>query len=490
MEIPSKLSGQAILMLSLLVCILCLTNACSDPEFPPATELSISTTVPKIHPDYTDLTIPVNIASLHFQIEEEGETFKVFLEGSKGDRIQMKDRSGRFYVSPAKWKAFLRNNQGSAYTIRIFKKEKGQWHEFAPIVNRISRDPIDPFLAYRLIPPGYETWSTMGLYQRDLTTFRERPILENKHLEENCINCHSFAGGSSKNMMFHIRGSLGGTIIKTDTKIEKVNLKREETLSAGVYPSFHPSGAYIAYSTNKIEQYFHAHPERSIEVFDRQSDLVLYHINSGEVTHVPGTRGDVYMETFPNWSPDGRYLYFSRSSAQADTPFDSIRYNIYRMAFDPDQAEFGPAEPVFVLTENEQSASFPRISPDGKYLLITVHNYGTFPIWHKEADLCLVNLNTGDIRYPDEINSDESDSFHCWSSNSRWIVFSSRRYDGLHTRIFLAHLDEDGNFHKPFLLPQKDPQFYENLFFSYNVPELVKNKIELTPRDWANIAKH
>jgi hypothetical protein len=356
-------------------------------------------------------------------------------------------------------------------------------------VNQISSDPVDPFLVYRLIPPGYETWSTMGLYQRDLTGFRESPIIKNKHIEENCVNCHSFAGGSTESMMFHIRGSLGGTMIKNGKKIEKVDLKREKTLSAGVYPSVHPSGGYIAYSTNKIEQYFHASPEKSIEVMDRRSDLIIYNIHTGEVNHVPGTRGDQYMETFPNWSPDGRHLYFSRSEAQADTPFDSILYDIYRIAFNPEDVLFGDPEPVAIVSDKHQSASFPRISPDGRFLLYTVHNYGTFPIWHKEADLYLMNLSNGEISYPSEINSEDSDSFHSWSSNSKWIVFSSRRYDGLHTRLYLAHMDKDGNFQKAFILPQRDPRFYDRFFFSYNVPELITEKVAPGPRDWVHAAK-
>ena len=148
----------------------------------------------------------------------------------------------------------------------------------------------------------------MGLYQRDLTTYREKPLIENVNVEENCVNCHSFNWGNSDEMLFHIRGSMGGTMIRKGVHIRKVDLKREETLSAGVYPSWHPSGHFIAFSTNRIEQYFHAAPERSIEVLDRQSNLILYHTESGEVSRVPGTADDRYMETYPCWSPDGKYV--------------------------------------------------------------------------------------------------------------------------------------------------------------------------------------
>jgi Tol biopolymer transport system component len=329
----------------------------------------------------------------------------------------------------------------------------------------------------------------MGLYQRDLTSFREKPVIRNQHVEENCVNCHSFGGGDSENFLFHIRGSVGGTMIKKGDEIYKVNLKSEETLSAGVYPAWHPSGDYIAFSTNKIEQYFHAGPGNAIEVVDRQSDLVLYHTETNKISHVPGTKGEEHMETYPCWSPDGTSLYFSRSDADANTPFDSIRYDIYRISFQPENETFGRAEPVFLASERGLSASFPRISPDGRYLLCTVHNFGTFPIWHREADLCLIDLQSGIATISPEVNSNDTESFHSWSKNSRWIVFSSRRDDGQYTKPYLCYLSESGKFHKPFLLPQRSPEYYLSLMYSFNRPELINSSIEVNPRRWIRVAR-
>jgi hypothetical protein len=215
-------------------------------------------------------------------------------------------------------------------------------------------------------------------------------------------------------MMFHVRGSMGGTMIGKGEKIQKANLNNEETLSAGVYPSWHPSGDYIALSTNKIEQYFHARTDKIIEVLDRHSDLILYNTGTGELSHVPGTQGDEYMETYPAWSPDGRYLYFSRSDA--DAPYDSIRSDICRRPFNPAKNSFGNTEMVFEASARNLSASMPRVSPDGRHLLSTVHDYGTFPIWHKEADLCLVDLESMTCSIPETVNSDDVDSYHSWSA--------------------------------------------------------------------------
>jgi len=379
---------------TLLLVILITLGCCKGPVLPGDAQIYNLNRKPLIFPDFTGITIPGNIAPLNFMVEEEGKFFMAVLEGDKGTTMKLKAEHRVFRISPKKWTRFIQEHKGSQFKVVVYGLVKEQWTRYEPFVIRVADEEIDPYLVYRLIPPGYETWSSMGLYQRDLTSFREKPIIENEHIEDNCVNCHSFANGNSAYMMFHVRGSTGGTMIKRGDEIEKVDLKREETLSAGVYPSWHPSGKYVAFSTNRIEQYFHAEREKTIEVMDRQSDLILYNTESKEVSHVPGTQGDRYMETFPNWSPDGKSLYFSRTLADSLTPYNSIRYDIYRIAFDPSEAKFGETEAVLRATAKGKSASFPRISPDGNYLLCTLHDYGTFPIWHKEADLCLVDLAT------------------------------------------------------------------------------------------------
>ena len=98
---------------------------------------------------------------------------------------------------------------------------------------------------------------------------------------------------------------------------------------------------------------------------------------------------------------------------------------------------------------HQKSVSFPRVSPDGKNLVFTLHNWGNFSIWHKEADLWKVNLQTEEVVPLAEVNSDDVESYHSWSSNSRWLIFSSRRTNGLYTRPFIAYVDEKGETCKP-----------------------------------------
>ena len=80
----------------------------------------------------------------------------------------------------------------------------------------------------------------------------------------------------------------------------------------------------------------------------------------------------------------------------------------------------------------------------------------------------------------DILNSTDVESYHSWSSNGKWIIFSSRRLDGLYTRFFIAHLNKNGKFSKPFLLPQKDPDENNLRMKSFNIPEFIKDKITIT----------
>ena len=139
------------------------------------------------------------------------------------------------------------------------------------------------------------------------------------------------------------------------------------------------------------------------------------------------------------------------------------------------------------MASKGKSITFPRPSYDGKYLMFTLADYGTFTIWHREADLWLLNLKNGSVRPLTEVNSTNTESFHNWNTNSHWFVFSSRRGDGLYTRLYLASIDDQGKVSKPFLLPQENPwEYYDESLYSYNVPDFTKTKVVFDARSAAN----
>jgi len=263
---------------------------------------------------------------------------------------------------------------------------------------------------------------------------------------------------------------------------------------SATYPSWHPGGKYVAYSSNQVRQNFYSHRSRNIEVFDLVSTLILYDLDKNEVMNIRETDTAKYLQTFPSWSPDGKYLYYCRAhqtNADALLSLENIkntRYNLVRIPFNADTRTFGETEVVFNAEAAGKSVSFPRISPDGKYLILTVADYGTFPIWHKEADLYIINLQNNEIKKMD-INSDETESYHSWSLNGKWLVFSSKRVDGRSARPYFVYFDSWEKTGKPFVMPQKDPTLYNMMVETYNIPEFVNGKINLNPRDFYNASR-
>lgn len=433
--------------------------------------------LPEIFPDYQFVTIPSNIAPLNFKVP--GDVEKVF--------VRFKSKTGSVEISgnqkidfpEKKWKKLLENAKGDSIAVTVYTKKDGKWLRYKPFQIYVNSNEIDPYLAYRLIPPGYENWSKMGIYQRNLTNFTQKAIIENSLSPASCVNCHSFKQNDPGNMMFHLRSPNGGTILIQNSEIQKLITKSDQTISNCIYPYWHPSGNYIAFSVNKISQAFHAVKNKRIEVIDSESDLVVYDIMKNELITTDLISSKNFFETFPTFTPDGKSLIFSSAAAKKiPEGYNQIHYNLNQISFNPENGTFGSAVKTLINADSlGKSISFPRVSPNGKYLMFTMADYGNFTIWHKEADLYLLNLTTLEYFPLTAVNSEETESYHSWSSNSRWFVFSSRRLDGLYTRPYIAFIDENGKTGKPFLLPQKDPDYYTYLLESFNIPELIKGAV-------------
>ena len=217
-----------------------------------------------------------------------------------------------------------------------------------------------------------------------------------------------------------------------------------------------------------------------MEVSDSESDLVILDTETNSLITDTAVYGEKWMETFPTWNPDGDMLYYCRSKAiNKKTPLDSIHYDLYRIPFHEKEESFGTPECIFNASEAGKSVSFPRISPDGKFLMFTCSDYGNFSIWHPESELYLLDLATNNIRNMEEVNSNDVESFHSWSSTGEWFVFSSKRLDGLWAHPYIASFDSrTGMAGKPFVLPQEDPDFYLDFTRTFNLPELITKPVE------------
>ena len=442
---------------------------------------------PAIYPDYTEVTIPINMAPLNFRIDEPAERYYLKIEGGKaGEYVQSGSTLVQF--NGGRWKELLQQNAGDSLRFNLYTCSGGQWTAWQSFAMHIKPDSIDSHLAYRLIEPGYEKWHIVGIYQRNLENFDERPIIRNDMTGYNCINCHTFNQGNPDQFLLHMRAENGGTYLVQDHVVQKLQTKTDQTMSHLTYPCWHPSGRYVAASVNDTKQFFHAVNAHKMEVFDHASDLVIYDVQQKRILSAASLLSPDSYETFPAFSPDGKRLFFCSAPAlEMPAGYDQIRYHLCAVDFDAEAGSLSATVDTLVYAVNS-SCSFPRISPDGRFLMYTETAYGQFPIWHTDAELRLLDLSANRFVDISSVNSEDTESYHSWSSNSSWFIFSSRRDNGLYTLPYICYLDEAGNPGKPFLLPQKNPEKYDFQLYSYNLPELIRGEVSINPYQIQDVA--
>ncbi len=480
------------------ICLLLVFASCTSDRIPQ--DAQYTNVVPAIYPDWHGITIPINIAPLNFIIQEEGDEWVVTARSKNDMQIVVSADGNTVCWEEETWHELLDSCKADTLYMDVYASVEGKWLKYTPIKCYVSPDVIDSYLSYRLIEPSFVLYENLSINQRNLTNFEERVIFNNGRPVEDfrgkCINCHSFQDyNRTDRMQFHVREYRGGTMIAENGNVKKVNLKTGDVLSAGVYPAWHPTQNLIAYSTNLTRQHFHSKNTQKVEVIDLASDLVLYDVDQNVVTTICNDSNA--METFPSWSPDGKYLYYvsaaypegiARDKETLFEHYQNIHYDIYRRSFNISERTFSEPDTIFKASAMHRSATFPRISPDGRYLLFTMGDYGTFHIWHKSSDLYIMDLQTSDIRPLALVNSLEAESYHSWSSNGSWIVFSSRRDDGSYTRPYFSYF-KDGKASKPFILPQKDPHYYTLLMKSFNVPEFMVKPVNVSRKRWVDAAE-
>jgi len=480
-----------------MVALTAILSACHQASVP--TSFTEAGKQPSIYPDYKDVTVPVNIAPLTF--EWDGGGCDELVARFTADGYELVCGGDKVQPDMDDWRELTAKLAGKSVSVEVFARSGEQWKRYKPFSISVSPDSIDPYISYRLISPSYVTYEELTLNQRCLENYDEQVMVDNMlcgtEINGQCVNCHNYQQYNPNRMQFHARQYHGGTVIAYDGKLRKINMRNDSIISAGVYPAWHPWLPLIVYSTNHTGQSFHTRNLNKIEVFDSASDLIAYDVARNEVTNLENDTTE--FEVFPSWAPDGRTVYYCsahfefRDTTSHETEVikraKDFKYNIYKKSFDPDTYQFGPRELVFQADSLNLSATLPRVSPDGRYLMFTLGRYGVFHIWHREADLYLIDLKADSVRPMDEINSPETESYHSWSSNGRWVVFSSRRDDGGYTRPFIAHIGSDGKGTKPFELPQSDPDYHRQFMKSYNIPEFMTGPVEHSPQDFARVLK-
>ena len=450
--------------------LLILLSACT----PHPENVKHSDALPEIYPDYIGVTIPANIAPMNFNAADEAvERMEVTARGSKGGEIHTNGEWAAF--DQDEWQELTQRNVGGEIRFTVCMLKNGQWTEYQTFAMYVSTYPLEDYgITYRRIPPGYEVGGNIGIYQRDLHSFKETAILQESAVPAQCMNCHTANRTDPKQFYLHLRGLHGGTVIQQNGQRRWLETKTSETIGATAHGCWHPDGRFIAFSLSPVAQAFYVGTERLIEPFDLKSDMLMLDVETDELIRTP------------NFSADGKKLFFSSAKYfQVPASVDSIRYSLCTIVFDTKTRCWGTKVDTLLNAQTEgKSFTFPRASYDGKWLMYCQTDFGMFPVDHPEGDLWLMDLQTGERRALEEVNSNDAESYHSWSSNSHWFVFTSRRGDGMYTQLYLSCIDENGKVGKPFLLPQQNPRkYYMEMFDAYNCPDFTKTKVDFNMRE-------
>lgn len=433
----------------------------------------------EIYPDYKDVTIPVNIAPMNFVVRGVDA-----VEVKAGD-LTVRSRGGNVQFGVGEWRALLEKNE--TIEVEVTALKDGQWTAYKRFHWYVVRDSIDSYLTYRLIEPGYSVWNRLQIKQRCVENFNEHALADYNLQENRCMNCHTPGSQNPQLSMLYVRGKGGGAILNQNGRLRKLDIKTPDMVATSTYFQFAPSGRYIVFSANVVVPAVQASAQKRLEVYDTESDIYVADLEQNRIIHSQLLSDPNQLETFPAFSPDGKYIYYCTSpSVELPQDYKSLKYVLARIPFDEAAGTIGTQVDTLFTG---RSVCHPRVSPDGERILFSVQDYGTFPIWHKESDLWMMDLRTGMIDTLQVVNSDMSDTYHSWSSNSRWFVFASKRDDALYGKPYFCYVDRTGKAHKPFCLPQQNPTFYDDFLKSFNAPELAKGKIPFDAVDVANAMK-
>lgn len=362
---------------------------------------------------------------------------------------------------------------------------------------RTSKDEVGDALFYREVPLPFLTavqdpsrirwrYGTIDLESGPPIVLQNLPV---------CGNCHSFADNGSVLGLDVDYGNDKGAygimpvskhMVMNDEKIITwADFKREDgELTFGLLSRVSPTGRYVI-STVKDRSVFVAIPDIMISqlFFPIKGILVVYDRDTKTFAALPGADDPQYVQSNAVWSPDGKEIVFARSKAyraqhleqqnsalvdEKDVPEFTVekkpfRYDLYRIPFNDGKG--GTPEPLEGASNNGMSNFFPKYSPDGKWIVFCKAK--SYMLLQPDSELYIIPAAGGAARRL-RYNTARMNSWHSWSSNSRWLVFSSK-VNTPYTQLFLTHIDEDGNDSPPVLLER-----FTSPDRAANIPEFVR----------------
>jgi tetratricopeptide (TPR) repeat protein len=361
-----------------------------------------------------------------------------------------------------------------------------------------SRDSVAASVFYRAVPLpfGYAVKNVHEIewYTGNISGGKPHRILNNIPV---CANCHSFSRNGFIAMDIDYANDKGSYLITPlkDTvhmSVDKIitwsDYKRDEgEPTYGLLSQISPNGKYVL-STVKDRSVFVAvdNLDYSQLFFPIKGIIAVYDRDAKKFYELPGASDKKYIQSNPNWSPDGREVLFTRADRYISSKIEKsqsvllnsedvkefisrqkeFKFDLYRIPFN--EGKGGQSMPVVGASNNNKSNFFARYSPDGKWVVFCQSE--NFMLLQRDSKLYIMPANGGTPRLM-KCNTEKMNSWHSWSPNSRWLVFSSKNR-GPYTQLYITHLNENGNDSPPVLL--------ENLVFNKraaNIPEFFASKV-------------
>jgi tetratricopeptide (TPR) repeat protein len=387
------------------------------------------------------------------------------------------------------WNAIKRHPQAKI-TITGFRDANPR-HAVSSGTVRIetSRDPVGAPIFYRdvpLMPSELEKGVIKPLAQaaipliawrlRNLAEPKSRVVLEGMHT---CANCHSFSR-DGKTLGMDLDGPQNDKGLYAISPVRpRMSIGNQDLIAwnsfrdqpagpmrVGFMSQISPDGRYVVTTVGVEQDLAHNYyvvnfkDYRFLQVFyATRGVLVVYDRATGERHSLPGADDPRYVQTNATWSPDGRYIVFARAEGRdpypagakmaeyANDPNETqIQYDLYRVPFNGGKG--GRAEAIAGASANGMSNSFPRVSPDGRWLVFVQARNGL--LMRPDSQLYIVPFPGGEARRM-LCNTPTMNSWHSFSPDGRWMVFASKARSP-YTRMYLTHIDVEGHDSPPILV--------------------------------------
>lgn len=495
---------------------------CSCTDWSPR-QLQLRDTFAPMIPDYADsIVIPANIAPLNFCFSDtfyfKNAKVRIIAYDSLHNQCKTYDfkikRIGGTHMPLRKWKKLMEVANGGHLSARVFVKTEQGVMRYKDLHWFVSPDKIDRYLLYRVSQYEEGQHGEVFFTQRDLENFKNRYVGHNRLLDydnpgrRSCMNCHDCLSNDSHNMVFHVRGVHKGTILMRGDTLMKIAIPDNYNLRL-TYPAWHPSGKIVAFSTNlPLSVHYASSTNKIIYTLDTLGSIVFLDLENMRLFSCPELTDTAYDQVFPTWSPDGKRLYFCRSPKKdynvfpfpqyIDSSF-SMRQNrteqiwddVMQMDFDPQTKVFSGLRCTYPFSQMQKSASMPKVSRDGRYLLLSLLQTSTFPLQNL-GDFYRLDLQADTLQpvEVDILNTPGSEKGHSFSSDGHWMVFSSSRRTLAIPETYITYFDsENGTFSKPFLVPQKQGDFYLTNLQGFVFPVLSTTQVSYSPRQVAKVIR-